>query len=482
MCLLKTILKTNPTLMPRNKFKSKSSYGAKQLYIFGGCCGLVIAAGAYFITPEVFSVEYRAGGALSAGTVAYEDGKNKEKKDGESANIVTHIATLEPLKAIYMTQCVVGTKDFRERLVKIADTTEINSILIDIKDFSGTIAFKPEKSRGGVADTGGASGTGGTSGTNSANSRHFADLMEAYKAADCGAADMKEFIARLHEKGIYVIGRITVFQDPFMTKKYPERAVKSRATGGVWKDFKGLSFIDVGTKEHWDYIIELSKQSYDIGFDELNFDYIRYPSDGNMSDTAFMLPAGKAKSEMLAEFFAYLHDALKPTDAVLSADLFGMTTTSRDDLNIGQVLEKALPYFDYIAPMVYPSHYPKNFNGYANPNNHVYEVVNFAMESAVERVKVFYNLVPPAPAVSSAPSSATASSTPEVPTWQAPAPETVAKHIQKLRPWLQDFDYGGDYDIAEVRAQIKATYDAGLTSWMLWSPSNKYTVGALLEH
>ncbi|MEK7185179.1 MAG: putative glycoside hydrolase [Patescibacteria group bacterium] len=460
--------------MPRTKSTKPFS---KQVYIFGGCCSLVLVAGAYFITPEVFSVEYRSGGpggALGANYAAQTLDKNNEQKDAQAENIVTHIATPEPLKAIYMTQCVVGTKDFREELVKIADTTEINSILIDIKDFSGKIAFRPVENRGG---------TSGANGASSVSGQHFTDLMEAYKTADCGASDMIKFIARLHEKGIYVIGRITVFQDPFMTKKYPERAVKSAATGGVWKDFKGLSFVDVGAKDHWDYIIELSKQSYAIGFDELNFDYIRYPSDGNMKDTKFMLPAGEAKSEMLAEFFAYLHSALKPTGAVLSADLFGMTTTSRDDLNIGQVLEKALPHFDYIAPMVYPSHYPKNFNGYANPNDNVYGVIHFAMKGAVDRVKTFYNLVPPpAPVVTASAASTSPSSTPETPAapaWKAPSPETVAKHVQKLRPWLQDFDYGGNYDIAEVKAQIKATYDAGLTSWMLWSPSNKYTTGAL---
>ena len=430
--------------------KRKSLLNKKKTYFLGGFCGAALLIVAYVVTPGVFSVEYQAGelgAAVALGVGADENGLT-----------VTHIRTPEPLKAIYMTQCVVGTKDFRQRLVEIADTTEINSILIDIKDFSGKIAFKPEDS----------------------GSQHFADLLEAYKAADCGAGDMKEFISYLHGKGIYVIGRITVFQDPFMTSRYPERAVKSRATGGVWKDFKGLSFIDVGAKEHWDYIVELSKQSYAIGFDELNFDYIRYPSDGNMKDTAFMLPTGKQKSEMLTEFFAYLHDALKPTGVVLSADLFGMTTTSRDDLNIGQVLEKALPYFDYIAPMVYPSHYPKGFNGYTNPNDNVYGVIHFAMKGAVDRVKTFYNLVPPpVPVVSAGATSTSSSFAPAVPAWKAPSSETVAKHIQKLRPWIQDFDYGGNYDIAEVQAQIKATYDVGLTSWMIWSPSNKYTVGAL---
>jgi len=130
-------------------------------------------------------------------------------------------------------------------------------------------------------------------------------------------------------------------------------------------------------------------------------------------------------------------------DVVLSADLFGMVTTNSDDLNIGQILEYAAPYFDYISPMVYPSHYPRGFNGWQNPNNYPYEVVNFSMSKAVEKL-------------------VNASTSP-----------------LKLRPWLQDFDYGGDYDIPEVKAQIQATYDAGLTSWMLWSASNRYTRGAL---
>ena len=124
----------------------------------------------------------------------------------------------------------------------------------------------------------------------------------------------------------------------------------------------------------------LSKDSYVAGFDELNFDYIRFPPDGNMKDIDFSWSKGKTKADVLEYFFAYLHDALKNTGAVISADLFGMTTTNTDDLNIGQVLERALPYFDYIAPMVYPSHYPPNFNGWKNPNHYPYELIKFVVE------------------------------------------------------------------------------------------------------
>jgi hypothetical protein len=173
---------------------------------------------------------------------------------------VAHVAVPEPMYAIYMTQCAVGTPSLRNSLVELLDSTKLNAVVIDIKDYSGTIAFKPKS----------------------------AELMLAWNAAKCGAGDMREFIATLHEKGIYVIGRITVFQDPFMSKVHPERAVQSKARPGEpWKDNKGLSFIAVNSQEHWRYIVELARESYEIGFDELNFDYVRWPSDGPMSDIIY---------------------------------------------------------------------------------------------------------------------------------------------------------------------------------------------------
>src|SRR5690606_36393059 len=120
----------------------------------------------------------------------------------------------------------------------------------------------------------------------------------------------------------------------------------------------------VSAKPAWNHTIEVAKEAYAIGFDELNFDYIRFPSDGNMQDTYFPYTKNRNKADALEAFFSYLDETLdrEIPDAVTSADLFGMTTTNYDDLGIGQVLEKALPYFDYGAPMVYPSHYPAGFN------------------------------------------------------------------------------------------------------------------------
>ncbi|MFA7193522.1 MAG: putative glycoside hydrolase [Candidatus Paceibacterota bacterium] len=389
------------------------------------------------VGPKIFAVSYDK----DSGRPIQEE--NSEEDTEVVKEVSSHIALPNAVKAIYMTSCVVGTKDFRAKLVALAEETEVNAIVIDIKDFSGTLSFAPKSDR----------------------------LKPAWDAAQCGTSDMKEFIAELHEKGIFVIGRITVFQDPFYTKLHPEDAVKRASDGAVWKDHKGLSFVEVGAKRYWDYILELSHESYEIGFDELNFDYVRFPSDGNMKDIYFpfsneiiVANGTKGKQIALEEFFKFLDKELRgdlPADTskrpIISADLFGMTTTNTDDLNIGQVLERSLPYFDYIAPMVYPSHYPNTFNGWANPNHYPYELIHFVMGEGVRRVEEFKN----------------ASTTPE-----HIRPKI---HKEQLRTWIQDFDYGGDYGPTEVREQIQATYDVGLTSWMIWAPSNIYTRGALLN-
>jgi hypothetical protein len=374
--------------------------------------------------------------------------------------VVTHVPQPDAVKAIYMSACVAGTPSFREELVAVAKTTEINSILIDIKDYSGTIAFPPSQGSG---------------------------WSRAWEEATCGARDMKAFIASLHDAGIYVIGRITVFQDPLTARTMPELAVKRRDGVTNWQDGKGLSFIDVAAKPHWERIVELAQESYNIGFDELNFDYVRYPSDGNMADIAFPHTAAgqwpESKAANLEAFFEHLHTELsKPASFATvahmntgrdeaipytSADIFGMTTTNTDDLSIGQVLERAVPYFDAVAPMVYPSHYPTNFLNLGNPNDHPYAIVHHAMQSGVDR------LAATTTTVAGFRHTALASTTPT-------QYQKMSYGPNRLRTWIQDFDYGGDYDAADVRAQIQASYDAGVNSWMVWAPSNRYTIGAFL--
>lgn len=388
------------------------------------------------LLPELFSVEFDARTPIKKIVSSSEDTVEEVPVIEEVRT--PHIETPEPMKAIYMSACVAGTPSIRNKLVSLIEETELNAVVIDIKDYSGHISFAPN------------------------------DSWEEYVSKECNVSDMKEFLQTLYDKNIYRIGRVTVFQDPYFAKKRPDLAVKKSSDKTiVWKDNKGLSFMDAGSKEVWDHAVSLAKDSHVAGFDEINFDYIRFPSDGNMKDIHFPFSQDKPKAEVIESFWKYLHDTLKPEGIVISGDVFGMVTTNYDDLNIGQLLEPALLYFDYVAPMVYPSHYPKNFMGFTDPNKHVYEVVNHSMEVAVSR------------AVSST-TKIKLNSNERIGT-TTPAVYTFTPQDKlKLRPWLQDFDYGGNYDIAEVKAQIKATYDAGLTSWFLWSPSNKYTRGALL--
>ncbi len=374
---------------------------------------------------------------------------------------VVHQAMPAEVRAIYMTACYGASKNLRTKLVSLIDSTELNAIIIDIKDYTGTIAVPTES----------------------------ALLAEGQEGTGCKVRDIKEFIELLHSKGIYVIGRITVFQDPLYANNHPHLAVhRASNTEAVWKDGKGLAFVDVGATEYWDYVVELAKESHNIlGFDELNFDYVRYPSDGNMADTYYTHSGGNRHDvdmpTELEKFFAYLYSKMSEPNAYgevpyTSADLFGMTATNYDDLTIGQVLERALPYFDAIAPMVYPSHYPTGFLGFANVNDHSYEIVNYSMAKAVERAlstetkiaSLAYEKIE----VQKVFDDAGNDITPQTKTmYKKPAYGT-----NKLRAWIQDFDYGGDYDVPEVNAQIKANRDAGVTGgYMIWSPSNRYTKG-----
>jgi len=336
--------------------------------------------------------------------------------------VVTHVATPSAVKAIYMTACVASTGAWKESLEDLIKTTELNSIVIDIKDYTGTISF-------------------------------IDPTLQAVSGGGCRVKDMKDFVAELHKNNIYVIGRVTVFQDPTYAKLHPELAIKTKSTGAIWKDNHGLPFIDVGAKPYWDHVIDIANASYALGFDEINFDYVRYPSDGNLKDMNTTWTVGTStKAEMVKDFFSYLHSHLEGTGLKTSADLFGLVTVAQDDMGIGQVLENALPYFDYIDPMVYPSHFASGADGYKSPAEHPYQIIDYSMASGLKREQALDVQM------------GIATSTPS-----------------KLRPWLQDFNLlGVPYGVPEVKDQIKATYDVGLNSWLMWDAGNKYTPGAFL--
>lgn len=329
--------------------------------------------------------------------------------------VVTHIDTPTEVKAVYISSWVAGSPKFRDSIIDMIDKTELNAIVIDIKDSTGRVGFDMDNTE-----------------------------LRKIGSIEKRIPDIRALTDKLHKKNIYIIGRISVFQDPYMTKNYPEWAITKKSDGTVWKDRKGLSFLDPAKKEVHDYILTIAKSSYKEGFDEINFDYIRYPSDGNMKDINYHLKEGETRADNIEKFFKYLNSEMKKDNNIpMSADLFGLTTEVIDDMGIGQVWEKALPYFDFLCPMVYPSHYPAGHAGYTNPSLYPYEVINRALIGAINKTN------------------------------------KVSDNINKIRPWLQDFDLGTVYTKELVQAEMKAVYDNKLKSWMLWDPANKYTPQAL---
>lgn len=336
-----------------------------------------------------------------------------------------------------MTACTASSKALRNNLVKLIDDTELNSVVIDIKSFDGYISFMPKDPALKIAAHG-----------------------------DCFVKDMQDFIDELHAHHIYVIGREASFQDQLMVKINPDQAVKKEtSTTTIWRDYKGIAWIDPSSRSHWQYLVALAKEAHDIGFDEINFDYIRFPADGNMQDIWYPISGNQKKATIIRTFYEYLHSNLTPLGITISGDIFGMTTTNTDDLNIGQILEYALANFDYVAPMVYPSHYPYNFMHLGNPNEHVYQVVKISMDKAVQRALATTTVEEIAGA--------------RIPTTTPALYAKPAWDTRKLRPWLQDNNYPVPYTPEMVRAQIQADYDAGLESWSLWNAANRYTKSAL---
>ena len=331
------------------------------------------------------------------------------------------------VKAVYLTGWSGGNEAKIREVVSLSKAGKINAVVVDIKDFSGQTFVFPRPNA---------------------------------------------LLKRLHDENIYVIARLAVFQDQVLTKARPELAVKSiklgqsaTASDDLWRDNKGLAWIDPAASASWGYNIEIARDAWDRGFDEINFDYIRFPTDGDMPDRKFPVWDGKRlMSSVMREFFRAIRSELP--EAVISADLFGLAATSFYDFGVGQMIEDAYDHFDFVSPMLYPSHFPLSFLGppmqsslsadleYKKPAEHPYEVVRKSMDTAILRL------------------------------------ESRLGSKAALRPWLQDFDLGADYDADKVRAQIQAVVDSfggenppaggvDYRGFMLWNPANVYTHEAL---
>lgn len=349
------------------------------------------------------------------------------------------------IKGIYVTGWSAGSASRINSLIALVKRTEINAMVIDIKDYSGHVSYK----------------TGLT------------EVTATGAESEPRILQPNALLKKLHDENIYVIGRITVFQDPILAGKHPEWALKNKITGEPWLDNKKLAWMDAAAKPVWDYDIAIAKNALARGFDEIQFDYVRFASDGSLGQIAYPFWDMKTpRRKIIGNFFKYLRSSLG--NAKISADLFGLSTIDTwDDLGIGQVIEDAYANFDYVSPMVYPSHFAPGFMGFKNPAKYPYEVINYSMEKALARLSKKEQMIN---------GSSTATSSEEL--------VRSAPFAAKLRPWLQDFDLGAIYDANMVRKEIRAAYDVFLNStsssnpakfggWLLWDPANTYTEGAL---
>ena len=365
-------------------------------------CGLLATVwlvSAWFVTAkEINSL------SSSLGTVKHSDVTSGSTRAKPPKQIV---------KALYLTAYSAGNPKKIDEMIKLIDETELNAVVIDIKDYSGLVLYNSQ-----------------------------VGLIKQLGLKDNRLGDVPALIKKLHDHNIYVIARQTVFQDPELAEKRPEWAIKDKR-GGLWRDRKGLTWVDTTNKKIWRHNLNIAQEAIALGFDEINFDYVRFPSDGDMNNIVLNLN-GRKKYEVMRDFFTFLNQHLAKEPAWISLDFFGLTTEAvgENDLSIGQRIVDVASEVDYICPMMYPSHYFSGHLGFKNPAEHPAEVIENGMKAGLPLFK-----------------DARAG----------------------FRPWLQAFDLGAVYDAAKIRAQIDMVEKYADTGWLLWNAANRYTKNGLKE-
>jgi len=336
-------------------------------------------------------------------------------KEIELVSLESRMPTPEEVRGIYVTSFVAATPELMNDLVEFADKSDINTVVIDLKDAMGYLAFEPRR-----------------------------EIFQNVPRSHLVVNNFEEIIDDLHRRGIYCVARVTTFQDTAGAEAHPEWAIR-KASGGIWRDWQSKAWFDPGSQEAWGYIADQAREAYDMGFDEVNFDYIRFPSDGPIDKIVYRyhLNDEKRKYETMAEFFEWLDSNLHYLNIPLSIDIFGLTYLKQnqdDDMNIGQRITDTVDHFDYLCPMLYASHYTAGFFGFENPAEHPYEVVKESLEVGHEIMA-----------------------------------EEAGGQPKQSRPWLQDFDMGADYGVKEVHDQIRAAREMGASGWVFWNARNLYT-------
>ena len=322
----------------------------------------------------------------------------------------------DKVRGLYVNAWSAGSRRRITALTELARRTEINTFGVDIKDATGYVSHPSEVPLAGQI---GATG-------------------------EIRIPNLRLLLSRLEEAGVYPIARIVIVKDPLVAAARPDLAVQDTA-GGPWIDDKGIVWLNPYNPEVWDYHVAIAREVAEMGFPEIQWDYVRFPDApaSAMRRAYFPGGAGRPKAQAIRDFLAYSRQALADMDVRMTADVFGVTTSANRDVGIGQVWESFIDVVDVALPMVYPSHYWKGSFGYDEPNSHPYEIVREALEDALRR-------------------------------------SAAIDGAGTTRPWLQDFTLGPPrYEAPEVRAQIQATYDVGIEEWILWNPGSRYTEAAL---
>jgi hypothetical protein len=324
----------------------------------------------------------------------------------------------QKVKGIYVSAWSAVGKKF-EQLIQLVDQTDLNAMVIDVKNDSGQVTYSSAVPL--VNEIG-------------ANSNVIIN-------------DMKAKLQKLKEKGIYTIARVVVFKDPYLSKKISKYAIMSQ-TGEVWKDTKGIAWVDPHKEEVWDYNIQIAKEAAELGFDEIQFDYVRFPENGSKmnQEVKFDNPQQWTKAQVIEAFLKRANQRVGG-QAYLSADVFGLTTSSENDMGIGQDWSMISKQVHYICPMLYPSHYSSGIYGVKNPDFQPYAIISKAISDAITKNELL---------------------------------KKANTEIAEIRPWYQDFTATWvkphkTYGTEDVNEQIKAAKEHGVEQFLLWNSNSNYS-------
>ena len=313
----------------------------------------------------------------------------------------------DEVRGIHVTMALASLDGKIEEYLELVDDG-MNTLELDVKDENGEVGFVPSAVP---------------------LARSVGAAKPYYKP--------REMARLVHAKGVYLIGRVVVFEDPVLASGRPDLAIKN-PDGSVWRNDAGLGWTNPYDKRVWDYNVAIGAAAARAGFDEIQFDYVRFPTDGDLDSIVYPRKTAKAPGWVIAEFVHYAAKRLKPLGVRVSTDVFGLSATR--DMGIGQIPRRIAKYVDVMSPMVYPSHYGAGEFGLENPNAAPGATVEWSLSHFRRELQ------------------------------QSKA---------ELIPWLQDFSYGRTYGLADVKAQIEAVRLMGARGYLLWNPLGIYTPGAL---